>query len=413
MAVRILQFGEGVFLRGFLEPMIEAMNARGFDGAVYAVKPRAGSPDPAFAARQGRYHLAVRGIADGRPVCGAGTEITCLKRVFSSSEEWSAVEDLARDPDLAAVFSNTTEAGIRFVPGDTTLLPWRLARLLTVRCRAGLPGLDIFPCELIENNGAVLRDYVLRHLEDDPAAREYADAECHFYDTLVDRIVTGHTVSIAADFPDDPLAIMADPFSLFAIQAPESLRDRLPFPAETVKMVPDVAPYRVRKIRCLNASHTAMTAAGLLAGYHEVGELMAEPGFRDRIETTLFDEILPTIPLPDAEKDAYARSVLERLANPFAHHQLAAIQLNSFAKWRVRILPVILESPRLPHYLARSLGEWFALYRRTGGAGDEPAVEARFAAGVSDDELLADESLWGMDLRQIPGLAEAVAAAGR
>ena len=406
--MKILQFGEGVFLRGFLEPMIETMNRRGFGGEVYAVKPRPGRPDPAFAAQGGRYHVLTRGIAAGRAVDEI-SEITCLKRVFSSSEEWQEIEKLAVDPALGAVFSNTTEAGIRFAPGDETSFPFQLARLLAARARTGAPGLDILPCELIERNGATLRSYVLRHLADDPAGRRYAAERCVFYDTLVDRIVGGHTADAAAAFPEDPLAVAAEPFAFFAVQAPASLRERLPLPSETALFASDIAPYRIRKLRCLNASHTAMAAAGRLAGYAEVGELLADPAFRRRIEETLFGEILPTIPLPEAEKSAYARSVLERFANPFAHHRLEAILLQAAAKWRTRILPIVRESPHLPPYLARSLGELFALYRRFGAAGESPETAARFAS-ADDDALLADETLWGLDLRTIPGLAEAVAA---
>jgi tagaturonate reductase len=151
-----------------------------------------------------------------------------------------------------------------------------------------------------------------------------------------------------------------------------------------------------------------MVSGGLLAGFTEVQELLADEKFRQRIESTLFDEILPTVALPEAEKRAFAESVLRRFANPFAHHKLEAIALNSVAKWKVRILPVILDSNVLPYYLTRSLGELYKRYILNNAAGDTAEVAARFNGSYSVDDFLADRELWEMDLHEIPGLAEAV-----
>ena len=150
-----------------------------------------------------------------------------------------------------------------------------------------------------------------------------------------------------------------------------------------------------------------MVPGGLLAGFTEVQELMQDDVFGKRIEKTLFEEILPTIDLPEAEKRSFAVSVMQRFANPFAHHKLEAISLNSVSKWRVRILPVIQDSAELPYYLSRSLGELYKRYRATGAAGDTAEVVAKFNGNYTFDDFAADQELWGMDLHSIDGLVEA------
>lgn len=404
---KIMQFGEGVFLRGFIEPLVQRMNREnGFRGEVYAVKPRPGAVNPAFAAQDCRYHLVVRGCDEQGRVVEQVEEITCLKHVYSSSDEWSDVEKLACDPELRFVFSNTTEAGIVYEENNFDTFPGKLARLLKKRCASGLPGVTVLPCELIEDNGQTLREYVLRYLAGDPAA-EYVRTQCRFVDTLVDRIVSGFPADAARYDGADKLMVAVEPFAFLALRADAPLGAELPLPQDTAFWVDDLKPYRTRKVRALNASHTAMVSGGLLAGFAEVQQLMADMAFRRRIEVTLYDEILPTIALPEKEKRAFADAVMRRFDNPFAHHKLEAISLNSVSKWRVRVLPVILDSKTLPYYLAHSLGELYKRYCRTGATGDTAEVAARFAAGSSLDEFLADRELWGMDLHTVPGLAEA------
>ena len=408
MKNKILQFGEGVFLRGFIEPLVQRMNKEsGFGGEVYAVKPRAGAVPGKFADQLCQYNLLVRGITGDNRTVETVEKITVLKQVLSSSEDWAAIEKLACDPDLHFVFSNTTEAGIAYEKDNFDTFPGKLAKLLKKRFEAGLPGLDILPCELIENNGKTLKEYILRYLEGS-AAFEYVKNECRFYDTLVDRIVSGFPADYERFDANDQLMVAVEPFAFLAIKGSEELLERLPLPEDVVVLTEDLAPYRTRKVRALNASHTCMVSGGLLAGFSEVQELLADEAFRKRIEKTLFEEILPTIALDEAEKRSFAESVLQRFANPFAHHKLEAIALNSVAKWKVRILPVILDSPVLPYYLSRSLGELFKRYRSNNAAGDTAEVAARFAGDYSIDDFLSDKALWDMDLHEIAGLAEAV-----
>ena len=408
MKNKILQFGEGVFLRGFIEPLVQRMNNESnFNGEVYAVKPRAGAVPGKFAAQNCQYNLLVRGITGNNETVETVEKITVLKQVLSSSEEWVLVEEIACDPELRFIFSNTTEAGIAYEAGNPDTFPGKLARLLKKRSENNLPGVDVLPCELIENNGQTLKEYVLRYLEND-AAYDYVKNECRFYDTLVDRIVSGFPADYERFDADDQLMVAVEPFAFLAVKGAAGLLERLPLPEDVALMVDDLAPYRTRKVRALNASHTCMVSGGLLAGFSEVQELLADETFRKRIEVTLFDEILPTIALPDAEKRAFAESVLQRFANPFAHHKLEAIALNSAAKWKVRILPVILDSNVLPGYLSRSLGELYKRYRSNNAAGDTAEVASRFAGSYSIDDFLSDKELWGMDLHEIPGFAEIV-----
>ena len=407
--VKIMQFGEGVFLRGFWEPMIEQMNRESdFHAEVYAVKPRKGAVPQAYARQNCRYHLLLRGVDQNGETIENLEDITCLKALYSSSAQWDKVEELARDPRLKIIVSNTTEAGIVYEKNNPDTFPGKLAKLLQIRAAAKLPGVAIFPCELIVKNGDRLREYVLRYLSNDPAA-DYVRNECRFYNTLVDRIVSGFPADAASFDPDDQLMVAADPFSFLAVEAEESLRQTIPFPEDSVLLTSDITPYRLRKIRGLNASHTAMVPAGILAGFSEVKELMDDPRFRKRIETTLFDEILPTIPLPEVEKLEFAKAVIRRFCNPFTHHKLEAIALNCVAKWKERILPILLESKDLPYYLSGTAGELYCFLQKSNAIFDEPEVAAKFANPYSLDDFLGDTALWGMDLRTIPGLQQAAA----
>ena len=309
--VKILQFGEGNFLRAFIDYMIEVMNRRGFGGEVYIVKPIPGPVNPAFEEQNCRYHVLARGISNGETVERLD-EITCVKKVYASSLEWPLIEDVILDPECRWIFSNTTEAGIEYVPGNCDTFPGKLARLLALRARAGLEGVNLVPCELIEKNGDKLREYILKYLEGDECAATFVREKCRFYNTLVDRIVAGYPQDAEKYAPGDKLLTATEPFIFMAIQSDE----QLPLPEEYVACVPDITPYRLRKVRCLNASHTAMVCGGLTAGFTEVDQLLKDPDFRKRIETTIFQEILPTIDLDADVMNAYAKAVLERFENP-------------------------------------------------------------------------------------------------
>ena len=352
MGKLILQFGEGNFLRGYFDWMVQRLNDRvGFGAAVQVIQPRGeklNAVSVALNSRGGRYHVCLRGLEDGRPV-ERFEEIGCVQGV----DVVAKLERYAVDPELRFVVSNTTEAGIVYQQGVDTF-PAKVLRLLQARFAARLPGLVFLPCELIERNGEVLRDCVLRHLADTALVaglREYIEQDCVFCNTLVDRIVSGRpdaesAVRFARELGEqDETLVCAEPFHFLAVQSPKGydLEAEMPLQAAGINVVyaDDLGPYRMRKLRFLNAVHTTLAWWALERGFTEVAEVLADSAGARFVRQVIFDEIFPTVELPDAEKTTYANAVLERFANPFAHHRLASIALNTLAKWEVRCLPVI------------------------------------------------------------------------
>ena len=365
METKILQFGEGNFLRCFIDWMVQKMNDRaGFDGQVQIIQPIGDElcvPSQILNARGGKYHTCLRGVIGGKTVEEI-EEISSVKGVDLAAN----LEKYATLPSLRFVVSNTTEAGIQYVKGENTF-PAKVLRLLKARHAAGLPGLVFIPCELIEHNGDNLKACVLKHLCDEEtvpsplsatgALRAYIENDCVFCSTLVDRIVAGRPdPESAARYEKqlgerDEVLVCGEPFHFFVIETPAGfdLERELPLRKAGVNVVytPDMQPYRTRKVRFLNATHTTMVYLGLEKGFTEVAQCMADREFNAFVRQVVFDEIFPTVDLPDAEKKEYAESVLERFANPFAHHQLKSIALNTIAKWKTRCLPVVCDYYRL------------------------------------------------------------------
>ena len=357
METKILQFGEGNFLRCFIDWMVQKMNDRAsFDGQVQIIQPIGDElcvPSQILNARGGKYHTCLRGVIGGKTVEEI-EEISSVKGVDLAAN----LEKYATLPSLRFVVSNTTEAGIQYVKGENTF-PAKVLRLLKARHAAGLPGLVFIPCELIEHNGDTLKKCVLQHLADAPdaALEAYVRNDCVFCSTLVDRIVAGRPdPESAARYEKqlgerDEVLVCGEPFHFFVIETPDGfdLERELPLRKAGVNVVytPDMQPYRTRKVRFLNATHTTMVYLGLEKGFTEVAQCIADPEFNAFVRQVVFDEIFPTVDLPDAEKKEYAESVLERFANPFAHHQLKSIALNTIAKWKTRCLPVVCDYYRL------------------------------------------------------------------
>ena len=357
METKILQFGEGNFLRCFIDWMVQKMNDRAsFDGQVQIIQPIGDElcvPSQILNARGGKYHTCLRGVIGGKTVEEI-EEISSVKGVDLAAN----LEKYATLPSLRFVVSNTTEAGIQYVKGENTF-PAKVLRLLKARHAAGLPGLVFIPCELIEHNGDTLKKCVLQHLADAPdaALEAYVRNDCVFCSTLVDRIVAGRPdPESAARYEKqlgerDEVLVCGEPFHFFVIETPAGfdLERELPLRKAGVNVVytPDMQPYRTRKVRFLNATHTTMVYLGLEKGFTEVAQCIADPEFNAFVRQVVFDEIFPTVDLPDAEKKEYAESVLERFANPFAHHQLKSIALNTIAKWKTRCLPVVCDYYRL------------------------------------------------------------------
>lgn len=357
MKTKIIQFGEGVFLRCFIDWMVQRMNDKaGFDGLVQIIQPRGNvlkDVSRVLNERGGRYHVCLRGFMDGKQVEEL-EEISSVKGV----DVFANIAKYAADPEIRFVFSNTTEAGIQYVKGEETF-PFKVARFLKFRMEAKLPGVVIIPCELIEHNGELLKKYILKYATDwnDEALAEYVEIECVFCSTLVDRIVAGRPdAESAARYAkklgeNDEALVCGEPFHFFAIETPDGfdLEKELPLKAAGINVVysSDIQPYRTRKVRFLNAAHTSIVYWGLERGFEEVAQVVADRDGNAFLRKLLFEEIYPTVSLPDKEKTDFANSVIERFTNPFAHHKLASIALNTIAKWRTRCLPVVCDYYRL------------------------------------------------------------------
>jgi len=457
--VEILQIGEGVFMRAFVDWMVDVANEQGvYRGGVAVAAPRRHDCPPPLAAQDGLYTVLLRGREGGAEVLERRV-VTTVQTVLDPYAQWRETTSVAASPALKFLVSNTTEAGIvdvaeAYDPGVCPVsFPAKVTALLKARFDA-LGGLDappliILPCELIEDNGATLRRIVLEHARRwgfDEAAVAWIGEKCRFFDTLVDRIVPGfprdEAESLFAEWGyRDPLAIVAEPFHLWVIEAPADVAEALPLAEAGANVVwtNDIRPYRERKVRLLNGTHTATALAAFLAGLDTVFEMVEDPLFQRVVSEVAFEELAPSVPLPETERLGYARSVLERFGNPFIRHELLSIAFNSVSKWRVRLLPPVkhaLAAGRpAPGLIAFSLAALLTFYRGVkAGDGfvgrrekgeypirDEPAalaimaeswaLEPTVGAGAVAARLIADPRLWGEDLTKVGNLAALALAA--
>ena len=447
MPVKVVQFGEGNFLRAFIDWMIDEMNRKvGFNGSVQIIQPLDKGLSDMINAQDGLYTLILRGIADGKLVEDTRV-IESVKGCLNAYTEWEKAMETFRSTDLRFCFSNTTEAGIEYkaepyTPGVTqTTFPAKVTALLYERFKAGLPGLIFLPCELIDKNGITLKKYMIQYATEWALGADYIDYIENantFCCTLVDRIVAGYPRATADAICEklgykDNLLDCGEPFHFFVIEAPDGVEKELPLREAglDVVFVKNQAPYRTRKVRFLNGAHTATIRAAYLAGFDFVDEVVADPFFGKYMRTLLFEEVYPTVDLPDDEKTAFASAIVERFANPFAMHRLLSIALNSVSKWKVRVLPSLLDylkiKGQLPKVLSFSLAALIAFYRNEGGTGlgrvnaypvaDSNGIAAFFEEQWKNNEIpalvrnvLARTDFWDIDLNTVPGLTDNVTA---
>ena len=378
---RAVQFGTGAFLRAFVDDFLQRANEQGlFDGRIVAVGSTGSTRDHVLRSQDGLYTLAVQGIEDGHPV-EQFRVITSVSRAISALHDWDAVLELARSPTLSFVFSNTTEVGIAVHPDDRMhdtpprSFPAKLTRFLFERARAfeydASRGLVVVPCELIEHNGARLRELTLALAERWALGVQFIhwlDASVTFCNTLVDRIVPGaphgedvHRLAELLGY-DDPLLTTCEPYRLFAIEGSSELRERLPWTRadSCILVVPDISPYRERKVRLLNGAHTVLVAAALEAGCETVREAVTHPLLARFVRRAMFDEIAPSLDAAGATE--FAEAVLERFRNPFIRHSLVDITLQGTTKMRVRVVPSILAYAARTQHAPRSLAFGFAAF---------------------------------------------------
>jgi tagaturonate reductase len=449
---KAVQFGTGAFLRGFVDYFLDEANRRGtFGGRVVAIGSTGSGRDAALNEQGGLYTLSIQGIEEGEPR-QEHRVISSVSRALSAVDDWSEVLACAWNPTLQYIFSNTTEVGIVLDERDGPDLepprsfPGKLTRFLYERAGAfgndPAKGVVVIPCELIEGNGDALRSIVLA-LADRWALgadfRRWIEAAVPFCNTLVDRIVPGIPTGeqldrLRADLGyRDELLTTCEVYRLFAIQCDGRMRPRLSFADADPGVVTtaDIGPYRERKVRLLNGTHTIMVPLALLMGLETVREAVSDDLVGRFARRVMLDEIVPSLDVPGAAE--FAREVLDRFANPYIRHALFDITLQGTMKMRVRVVPSILGYAARTGRVPPSLAFGFAAYllfmrgdlqdeRRQAGLPvprDEhadrlralwaPLLEADDASlGALVRGVCADEALWGADLTAVPGFAEAV-----
>lgn len=453
---RVLQFGEGNFLRAFVDYFIDKMNeTAGFQSKVVLVQPiRGGEAIRGFLNEQeGLYTLFLRGSENGQEVTEKRV-ISCVSRCINPYSEYETYMECVKNPDLRFIACNTTEAGIVYDPAckkedkPAASYPGKLTQFLYERYQnfgseAG-KGFVILSCELIDDNGKELEKCVLQYAEQWGLGEGFVDwvkEENIFCSTLVDRIVTGYPRNEAKALCEelgyeDNVIDTGEIFGFWVIEGPQSLKEELPFEAAglPVLITDNHKPYKQRKVRILNGAHTSMVLGAFLAGQDIVRGCMEDGVIRGFMNKTIYEEIIPTLSLPEQELMDFAKAVTDRFNNPFIDHALLAISLNSTSKWKARVLPslkgYVEKNGSLPECIVASLAFYIAFYQgvrmdESGFIGvrgndeykiqDDPDV-LEFYHGHKDDSpsslaeaVLSNEKFWGEDLTELPGLCEKVA----
>ena len=452
---KVMQFGEGNFLRAFVDDFIDIANEKaGFNGKVVLVQPIAQGLTELINRQEGLYTLYLRGSEKGVRVDDRRV-ISAVSRCVNPYENWDAVLEAARSADLEIIVSNTTEAGIvfdatdRFDAEPPATYPGKLTKFLYERYVrfGGDPsrGVMILPVELIEDNGKKLKECVfgLADLWELPGGfKKWLETACLITSTLVDRIVTGYpkgegeAEKIWEELGyRDRLLDICEPFGLWVIETDDIPRAKSVLDLEAaglpVVYTDNMKPYRERKVRILNGAHTSFVPAAFLAGRSIVRECMSDPVVRPFIDAAVYREIAPFVKLPPDEVKKFADSVCERFDNPFIDHALISIALNSVSKWRARVLPSLKDFVAArgiaPPCLTMSFAALCDFYARgektengfygTRDAGkyeirDDPAVIDFFARWGKDEDVVLrfarNTDFWGEDLTKIGNFGQGV-----
>ncbi|NMF06779.1 tagaturonate reductase [Clostridium beijerinckii] len=446
---KVLQFGEGNFLRAFVDWQIDKMNEEaGFNGSVVVVQPQEGGLVNMLNEQDGLFTLYLQGV-QGKRAIKTHKIINSISRGINPYTDYNEYLKVAENPELRFIVSNTTEAGIAFDENDKLnegcqkSFPGKLTAFLLRRFMVfngdNSKGFIIIPCELIDRNGEKLKEIVLRYAEIWNLGQDFAnwinDANT-FCCSLVDRIVPGYPRDTIDEVReelgyDDNLVDVGEIFHLWVIEGPQSIKDELPIEKAglNVKVVDDMTPYRTRKVRILNGPHTAMVPVAYLYGLETVGEAVDHEVIGRYVHDVIYDEIIETLDLPHEELVEFADAIIERFQNPYVKHYLMSIALNSLSKYKTRDLPSLTEYLKrkgaLPKKLVFSLASLIEFYK--GKRGDEDIQ-------LTDDEdilelfkklwekydgtkeglnkivtsVLAYEKNWGSNLNGIPNLTDEV-----
>lgn len=442
---RIIQFGEGNFLRAFVDWIIWNTNQKtDFNAGVTVVQPIDRGMVDMLNSQDGLYHVNLQGIDKGE-VVDSIQMIDVINGGLNPYADFEAYLALAENPDIRFVISNTTEAGIAFDPAcrlddrPASSYPGKLTQLLYHRYQHFngdlSKGLIMLPCELIFLNGKELKSCIYKYIELWQLGEGFTtwfEQACGVYCTLVDRIVPGYPKDTIAQIHErigyeDKLVVKGEIFHLWVIEAPQSVADE--FPADkaglNVLFVPSEAPYHERKVTLLNGPHTVLSPVGYLSGLDTVRECVEDPQIGRFVRKVMYEELLETLNLPKEELTAFADSVLERFMNPYVKHFVTSIMLNSFPKYKTRDLPglktYLERKGELPKGLVLGLAAIMTYYKG-GMRGDVeiiPNDDAAIVALLKDlwasedvrkvaEGVLGAEFIWGEDLNAIPGLTDMV-----
>lgn len=443
---KVIQFGEGNFLRAFVDWIIFNMNEKtDFNGSVVVVQPIEKGMIDMLNGQDCLYHVNLQGLDNGEPV-NSLTKIDVISRALNAYTQNEEFMHLAEQPEIRFVISNTTEAGIAFDPTckftdkPASSYPGKLTQLLYHRYEYFKgdmsKGLIVFPCELIFLNGHKLKECILQYIDLWNLGEDFKNwflNACGVYATLVDRIVPGFPRKEIDDIKaklgyDDNMVVQGEFFHLWVIEAPAEIANE--FPADkaglNVLFVPSEEPYHERKVTLLNGPHTVLSPVAYLSGVNIVRDACQHPIIGKYINKVMFDELMETLNLPKEELQKFANDVLERFVNPFVDHQVTSIMLNSFPKYETRDLPglktYLARKGELPKGLVLGLAAIITYYKggvREDGAeivpNDAPEImeflNNLWATGDTRsvaEGVLAEESIWKSNLNEIPGLTDLV-----
>lgn len=451
--VKVVQFGEGNFLRGFVDYMIDIANEQEvFDGSIVLIKPIEFGDLEQFHIQECQYTVSLRGIADGEAKI-SNRQITSVSDAVDALKEYEKYNRLAEIDTLRFVVSNTTEAGIvfdetdRFDMNPPKTFPGKLTKFLFHRFETFhgdvQKGLVMLPVELIDDNGIMLKKCVKQLIELWNLGSEFerwVEKACVFASTLVDRIITGYPRDTETEEWEqlgykDKLIVTGEPFALWVIESEKDISDEFPLPKAGLPVIftKNQKPYKQRKVRILNGAHTSFVLASYLAGNDFVKESMEDNDIEKFMMTTIFEEVIPTLTLPKDELEEFAQAVITRFNNPYVKHALLSISLNSVSKWKARCMPSFLgyidKTGEIPACLAFSLAALMAFYtgteiRDSALIGNRGGQEYRIMDDQKVLEFFRDNSsketkefvkiclgnldFFGQDLNEIPKLTEYV-----
>ena len=457
---KVLQFGEGNFLRAFVDYWFDLANEKAdWNGKCVLVQPIAPGLAKMINEQEGLYTLYLRGSENGQKVDDKRV-ISSVSRCLNPYEkaDYEKMMDVAASDDLEIIVSNTTEAGIVYDPAcqqndcPPSSFPAKLTQVLYHRYKAGKKGIIMLACELIDNNGKELLKCVNQYIDQwglEDGFKKYVNEDCTFCGSLVDRIVPGRIrdPKEVAELEEkhgyaDPLLDVGEVFGVWVIEGDTKLNDILPFRKagleDHVFVTPDMSPYKKRKVRILNGAHTGFVLGAYLAGFDIVRDCMHDETILGYMNKMLLQEVVPILPLDQDDCRKFAAAVEDRFNNPFVNHELMSISLNSTSKWKARNMPSFLayidEQKKLPKCLTMSLAAYIAFYsndiqeRTADGlickrpAGNtykiqDDAWALDFYYAHKDDTaaqlvhaVLTNTQMWDQDLTQISGLEAAVLA---